>query len=155
MASVMEPENLMTHPGHLARRLQQLTYLLWNDMVSAEITPPQFVVLNGILAEPGIDQRRLGERVSLDRSTLADVVARLNRRGLIERVRDSADARRNVLRLTPAGATALDAVTRAVTHMNQVLLAPLDDDEQATLMSLLARVIASGERLKSPAAVLA
>jgi MarR family transcriptional regulator, temperature-dependent positive regulator of motility len=146
----MQPENLMKHPGHLARRLQQLTYLLWNDMVSAEVTPPQFVVLNGILAEPGIDQRRLGARVSLDRSTLADVVARLNRRGLLERVRDTDDARRNVLRLTTAGRAVLEEIAVAANRMNQVLLAPLNQDEQATLMGLLERVIASGERLKNP-----
>lgn len=70
----MAAVDLTTHPGHLARRLQQAHYLLWNTMVSEEITSPQFAVLNALVAEPGLDQRTVGERVGLDRSTIAEVV---------------------------------------------------------------------------------
>ena len=69
----MAAVDLTTHPGHLARRLQQAHYLLWNTMVSEEITSPQFAVLNALVAEPGLDQRTVGERVGLDRSTIAEV----------------------------------------------------------------------------------
>ena len=48
----MAAVDLTTHPGHLARRLQQAHYLLWNTMVSEEITSPQFAVLNALVAEP-------------------------------------------------------------------------------------------------------
>lgn len=77
----MAAVDLTTHPGHLARRLQQAHYLLWNTMVSEEITSPQFAVLNALVAEPGVDQRTAGERVGLDRSTIAEVISRLGRRG--------------------------------------------------------------------------
>lgn len=70
----MAAVDLTTHPGHLARRLQQAHYLLWNTMVSEEITSPQFAVLNALVAEPGLDQRTVGERVGLDRSTIAEVI---------------------------------------------------------------------------------
>lgn len=70
----MAAVDLSTHPGHLARRLQQAHYLLWNTMVSEEITSPQFAVLNALVAEPGLDQRTVGERVGLDRSTIAEVI---------------------------------------------------------------------------------
>ncbi len=56
----MAAVDLTTHPGHLARRLQQAHYLLWNTMVSEEITSPQFAVLNALVAEPGLDQRTAG-----------------------------------------------------------------------------------------------
>jgi DNA-binding MarR family transcriptional regulator len=72
----MAAVDLTTHPGHLARRLQQAHYLLWNTMVSEEITSPQFAVLNTLVAEPGLDQRTVGERVGLDRSTIAEVISR-------------------------------------------------------------------------------
>lgn len=71
----MAAVDLTTHPGHLARRLQQAHYLLWNTMVSEEITSPQFAVLNALVAEPGLDQRTVGERVGLDRSTIAEVIS--------------------------------------------------------------------------------
>lgn len=145
----MEALDLLTHPGHLARRLQQVAFLMWTTMVSEEITPPQFAVLNGIVREPGIDQKRLGEQVSLDRSTVADVVARLTRRGMIERVRDPKDGRRNVLKLTAEGEAVFGELASRSEEMNTLLFAPLDDQERDTLMALMTRLVRSGERLKN------
>jgi DNA-binding MarR family transcriptional regulator len=132
---------MSTHPGHLARRLQQVTYQLWNATVSSETTPPQFIVLNSLRADPDIDQRTLGERACLDRSTVADVVARLVQRGLIRRVRDPCDGRRNVLRLTQRGESTHGYVAERAERMNQTLLSPLSGDEQAALMSMLTRLV--------------
>jgi DNA-binding MarR family transcriptional regulator len=133
--------DLSANPGHLARRLQQVIHQLWTASVSTETTPPQFVVLNSLRASPDIDQRTLGERACLDRSTVADVVARLVQRGLIRRVRDPHDGRRNVLRLTVRGEnTHAEVATRAET-MNEQLLAPLSGDEQVALVTLLNRVV--------------
>src|SRR5438477_192430 len=87
-------EDLRLHPGHLIRRAQQVHYWLWNAQVSGEVTSPQFAVLYALRAEKNIDQKTLGERVSLDRSTTAEVVARLKSRGLIQRFRDPRDGRR-------------------------------------------------------------
>jgi DNA-binding MarR family transcriptional regulator len=140
---------LMAHPGHLARRLQQASYLLWTTIVSEEVTAPQFAVLTVLASRPDIDQRTLGELASLDRSTVTDVVGRLERRGLVERVRDASDRRRNLLRLTPEGkATCEQVAARAVT-MNRVLLSPLALEEQEVLMGLLRRLVEAGERLRA------
>ena len=133
--------DLSKHPGQLARRLQQVTYQLWTATVSTETTPPQFVVLNSLLAAPDIDQRTLGERASLDRSTVADVVARLVQRGLVRRVRDPRDGRRNVLRLTHRGENTHATVAARVEQMNELLLSPLSPEEQDTLIQLLTRVV--------------
>src|SRR5687768_3905796 len=127
----MAAVDLTTHPGHLARRLQQAHHLLWNTMVSEEITSPQFAVLNALVAEPGLDQRTVGERVGLDRSTIAEVIGRLIRRGLLDKVRDPQDGRRFLLRLTDDGVRTHRRLTVRTARMNQVFLAPLDADEQA------------------------
>lgn len=133
--------DLSANPGHLARRLQQVIHQLWTASVSTETTPPQFVVLNSLRAAPDIDQRTLGERACLDRSTVADVVARLVQRGLIRRVRDPHDGRRNVLRLTTRGENTHTEVSNRAQIMNEQLLAPLSGDEQLTLVTLLNRVV--------------
>src|SRR2546429_6792184 len=93
-------EDLRLHPGHLIRRAQQVHYWLWNAEVSAEVTSPQFAVLYALRAEKNIDQKILSERASLDRSTTAEVVARIKTLGLIQRLPDPRDARRNLVRLT-------------------------------------------------------
>lgn len=140
--------DLSTHPGHLARRLQQAHSLLWGAMVSEETTSPQFAVLNALEEKPGVDQRTLSEHVHLDRSTIADLVARLAGRGLIERVRDPADGRRNVLKLTGEGRQVHKKLAGRTTRMNRVFLAPLDPAEQQTLLQLLARVAGAAEELR-------
>ncbi|PSM39735.1 MarR family transcriptional regulator [Streptomyces dioscori] len=148
----MAAVDLSTHPGHLARRLQQAHYLLWNTMVSEEITSPQFAVLNALVAEPGLDQRTVGERVGLDRSTIAEVISRLGRRGLLDKVRDPQDGRRSLLRLTDDGGRVHRKLTVRTARMNQVFLAPLSGDEQALFFSLIQRVSDAAEGLRNPVA---
>ncbi|MBZ4019097.1 MarR family winged helix-turn-helix transcriptional regulator [Streptomyces purpurogeneiscleroticus] len=144
----MAAVDLNTHPGHLARRLQQAHSLLWGAMVSEEITSPQFAVLNALVEKPDIDQRTLSEHVHLDRSTIADVVARLVRRDLVERVRDPHDGRRNVLKLSDEGARLHRKLVTRTTRMNRVFLAPLDEGEQETLLRLIGRVADAAEELR-------
>lgn len=144
------PIDLGTHPGHLFRRVQQVHTMLWGAAVSEEITPPQFAVLNGLAEEPERDQRTLAERVALDRSTAADVVARLVRRGLVERTKDSADGRRNLLRLTESGQAAHENLVRRTERMIEILLTPLHGDEREQLLALLSRVAEAGERIRDP-----
>ncbi|WP_330460821.1 MarR family transcriptional regulator [Streptomyces sp. NBC_00820] len=146
----MAAVDLATHPGHLARRLQQAHHLLWNTMVSEEITSPQFAVLNAVAAEPGLDQGTVGERVGLDRSTVAEVVSRLGRRGLLNKVRDRHDGRRFLLRLTDDGLRVHRKLTVRTARMNQVLLAPLSADEQTVFLDLVRRVADAAETLRRP-----
>ncbi|MET9517738.1 MarR family winged helix-turn-helix transcriptional regulator [Streptomyces sp. NPDC002994] len=145
----MAAVDLSTHPGHLARRLQQAHTLLWTTMVSEETTSPQFAVLNALVEKPDIDQRTLSEHVHLDRSTIADLVARLGRRGLLERVRDPHDGRRNVLKLTDEGAAVHRKLVTRTARMNRVFLAPLDEGEQETLLRLIGRVADAAEELRA------
>ncbi|MEU5952693.1 MarR family transcriptional regulator [Streptomyces sp. NPDC047525] len=151
----MAAVDLTTHPGHLARRLQQAHYLLWNTMVSEEITSPQFAVLNALVAEPGLDQRTVGERVGLDRSTIAEVISRLMRRELLDKVRDPQDGRRYLLHLTDEGKRTHRKLTVRTARMNQVFLGPLSEEEQTLFFDLIQRVSDAAENLRNPAEHLA
>jgi MarR family transcriptional regulator, temperature-dependent positive regulator of motility len=144
------PENLMTHPGHLLRRALQVMNLLWSEEVSHTITSPQFAALNALQREPNIDQRTLGRRISLDRSTMAEVVARLSSRGLIRSERDSRDGRRKTIELTPRGLTALQQLIPRTHAMTGRLVTALDAGEQAELLRLLTAVVGANERKALP-----
>jgi DNA-binding MarR family transcriptional regulator len=139
------PEDLMQHPGHLMRRALQVLNVLWSKEVSHTITSPQFAALNALHREPNIDQRTLGERISLDRSTMAEVVARLTARGLIRGERHSSDGRRKTIRLTPKGYMALQQLIPATHTMTRRLVRALDAKEQAELLRLLGVVVGSNE----------
>ncbi|MFE2021610.1 MarR family winged helix-turn-helix transcriptional regulator [Streptomyces sp. NPDC059499] len=146
----MSAVDLSSHPGHLARRLQQAHHLLWNTIVSEETTSPQFAVLNALTAEPGLDQRTVGERVGLDRSTVAEVITRLLRRELLDKVRDPHDGRRFLLRLTDDGVRTHRRLAVRTARMNQVFLGPLSADEQQVLFDLMRRVSDAAESLRAP-----
>lgn len=145
-------EDLMFHPGHLLRRALQAMNVLWDHEVSHVITSPQFAALNALYGEPAIDQRTLGERISLDRSTMAEVVARLSARGLISTARDSRDGRRKTIRLTQKGVTTLQQLIPRTHLMTRRLVGALDAKEQEELLRLLTTVVSSNERrrAKSP-----
>jgi DNA-binding MarR family transcriptional regulator len=140
------PEDLMQHPGHLLRRAVQVMNLLWDAEVSHTITSPQFAALNALYAEPDLDQRTLGQRISLDRSTMAEVVSRLSTRGLIRTARDSRDGRRKTITLTTRGLHAVQHLIPRTHAMTDRLVGPLDARQRAELLQLLTAVVRANER---------
>jgi MarR family transcriptional regulator, temperature-dependent positive regulator of motility len=143
------PEDLMRHPGHLLRRALQVMNLLWGEEVSHTITSPQFAALNALYREPCLDQRTLGRRISLDRSTMAEVVSRLSARGLIRSERDASDGRRKTITLTPKGASTLQHLIPRTHVMTSRLVRELDAVQQEDLLRLLKKVVSSNERTKT------
>jgi DNA-binding MarR family transcriptional regulator len=111
--------------GHLLRRSHQVHSLLWAQEFGAELTSPQYAVLTALAGRPGIDQAQLGDLVALDKSSAADVVARLARRLWVSRERDPRDARRNVLALTPAAAIALRHLAPTSARVQELILDPV------------------------------
>lgn len=86
-------------------------------------------------------QATLGRRAGLDRS---DVVAALNElagRGLAERTRDPDDHRRNIVTMTPAGATHFERLDGLAADVQDELLAPLSPRERDLLARPLTRVL--------------
>ncbi len=140
------PEDLMRHPGHLLRRAVQAMNLLWDAEVSHTITSPQFAALNALYAEPNLDQRSLGQRVSLDRSTMAEVVSRLSTRGLIRTERDPRDGRRKTIMLTTRGLHTVQHLIPRTHAMTDRLVGPLDARQRDELLRLLTAVVKANER---------
>ena len=136
----------MQHPGHLLRRALQAMNLLWDEEVSHTITSPQFAALNALYAEPNLDQRTLGRRVSLDRSTTAEMVSRLSGRGLIRTERDTRDGRRKTITLTSRGLHAVQQLIPRTHAMTARLVGPLDGEQREELLRLLTEVVRANER---------
>lgn len=71
------------------------------------LTPRQFAVLQAVEENDGISQTALSLRTGIDRSTLAELVARLIAQGSLQRRRTRDDGRTNALRITTTGRRAL------------------------------------------------
>jgi Transcriptional regulators len=141
--TVMTALDPAKYTGFLIRRAQQAHAALWLREASSEITSVQFGALNLLQLHPGIDQRTLGEHLQLDRSTIADVARRLEQRGYIERDRDPADRRRNILRLTPNGVAVVATMQPRVNRVNQILVSALSQADRTELHRLLNALLTS------------
>ena len=82
-------------------------------------------------------QAALSERTGVHRSDLVAVLGTLSEAGYVARAPDSADRRRNVVTLTPAGLSQLRALDQVVDDAQDELLAPLSPAERAELVRLL------------------
>ena len=67
------------------------------------LTYPQYLVMLVLWEGDGITVTQLGERLSLDSGTLTPLLKRLEAAGMLQRLRDVADERRVLLRLSAAG----------------------------------------------------
>jgi DNA-binding MarR family transcriptional regulator len=136
--------SLMAAPGHLLRRAQQVAIeLYFAEVGRRRLTPRQFALLLTVAQRPGISQIDLVARTGIDRSTVADTVRRLARRGLLRRRRTRRDARANALHVTAAGARLLAEVAPAVTRAQARILAPIAAGERRTLVRLLRQLVAA------------
>jgi|1186.fasta_scaffold205461_3 DNA-binding MarR family transcriptional regulator len=101
----------------------------------------EFSVLAALAEDGPASQAELGRRVWMDRSDLHGVLNGLEHDGLVARVRDKQDRRRNVVRLSPAGAQRLRELEARAAAAQDALLAPLSEDEQRELRRLLTRLV--------------
>jgi MarR family transcriptional regulator, temperature-dependent positive regulator of motility len=127
--------------GSLVRRAQQRHLAVWQSEVSTEITSVQYAALEILHRTPGVNQRQLGDELDVDRSTIADLVARMVRNELIERSDDPVDKRSYVLFLTPSGKKQLASLRPRVEEVERVLTAKLTASETRELRRLLAALL--------------
>ncbi|WP_109484140.1 MarR family transcriptional regulator [Paraburkholderia sp. C35] len=131
------PEALSKFTGSLVRRAQQRHVAVWLSEVSADITSVQYAALEILHRTPGVNQRQLGDELDVDRSTIADLVARMVRNGLIERSDDPVDKRSYVLFLTADGKQQLATLRPRVEEVERILTARLSKRESQELRRLL------------------
>ena len=72
-----------TAPGYLFRRMQQIAVAIFVEECKAfDLTPVQYAALVAIHTHPGIDATRLSAVIAFDRSTLGNVIERLEAKAL-------------------------------------------------------------------------
>lgn len=140
-STLLDHIDLHSTPGHLLRRAQQRAVdLYWQSAGDDGLRPPQFAVLLTVYQNPGLNQTGLVQRTGIDRSTIADMIARLAKRGLLERRRVEADQRANTLWITTAGIDALESVAERVQAAQDVIMAPLPAAERPVFLEQLKRL---------------
>ena len=131
-----------TAPGYLFRRMQQIAVSIFVEECKAfDLTPVQYAALIAIHTHPGIDATRLSAVIAFDRSTLGNVIERLQAKELIERNPSPGDKRVKLLTLSKSGAAVLRAIMPLVDRAQQRMLQPLKAADRKTLMALLTQLV--------------
>lgn len=103
-----------------------------------------FTVLTSLSEQGPTSQAELGRRLSIDRSDLHALLGELERDGIVTRVRDELDRRRNVVMLTRAGRSVLAQLDMRIDAAQDALLEPLSAGERRELSRLLQKLLGTG-----------
>lgn len=141
-------------PSQLLHRAQQLALDVYaQEFGPGAITQRQYALLAAVADFEGANQSDLVRVTGIDRSTLADMAARMIGKGLLARERSTADARANAVRLTPAGRRVLEDAGPRMARADQRLLKLLGDaSKRSSLVSLLRELLKAGAAEDAPPA---
>jgi DNA-binding MarR family transcriptional regulator len=137
---------LMGSALHLLHRAgQRADELFSTTMGENELTPRQFAVLKAVARMENPSQTLLVQETGIDRSTIADIVRRLIKKGLLQRRRTTQDARMYAVKLTAAGRGLLEAAEPAARHTEEKLLGVLPATQRTAMIHALSTIVANLE----------
>ncbi len=149
----MSTFNLNSSPSHLLHRAQQIAA---NHsaaaLKTAGLTLRQFSVLAALSGNDGVSQSDIVNATGIDRSTLADMVARMETAGLIKRADSKTDARAKSVSMTAKGRKAYDKALPAVAKADAALFAAMPKTKQDALITGLTGLVAGAESAAAPVA---
>ena len=140
--------SVWNRPGFLVRRLHQIHVAIFlQEMAEDNITPIQYGLLSVLADQPGLDQLSLAEEIGIDRANVADVLTRLESRGLVVRTVSAEDNRRKFCVPTAQGIAFVKKYFANMQRAQDNLLRPLKPAERVEFMRLLRCIVEAGNDL--------
>lgn len=129
-------------PSYLARRLLHAFADHYEPLFAPfDITYPQWTILMLLYGEMARTSADMARQMSHDAGAMTRLVDQLEKRGLLNRVRDTADRRAVNLVLTAEGRALADSLKGRVVDFLNVALADFSKDDLATWLKLTMRMI--------------
>lgn len=137
-------------PLHLLHRAGQgAAEVFQKEFDSGDLTARQFAVLLTVSQHQGLSQTHLVDRTGIDRSTLADIVRRMMKKGLLQRRRTRNDARAYSVKLTENGAKLLKAADPQTRRVDEKILAALPAMQRERFMQDLNAIVQGLSRMQA------
>jgi MarR family transcriptional regulator, temperature-dependent positive regulator of motility len=148
MSGSKDAKTLSRSFSHLLKRAVQYSVHCYNEEAGKSgLTHRQFTVLAAVDAHDGKSQTELVKLTGIDRSTLADMVARLMAQGLVQRRRTKEDARTNAVRLTPQGKKLLKTAQTGAEDVDKNLLAMFATGDRKVVIDCLGEMANAMDKL--------
>jgi len=131
-------------PLHLFHRaVQVVTEIYQAEMSSYDLTARQYAVLVALAHSEGMSQSKLVDATGIDRSTMADIVRRMLKKGIIQRKRDKDDARAYEVTITEEGQRLFEAVRPIIQRIEEKLLSALNDKKVDEFLAQLGSIVSN------------
>ncbi|WP_212376749.1 MarR family winged helix-turn-helix transcriptional regulator [Acetobacter persici] len=132
----------LRHPGHYFSRIARgLTRIGDVRLRHLGFATAQLPVLTALKDGAALSQKELAKRAKVEQPTMAQMLSRMERDGLVHRVPDPEDKRSSLISLTDAALEKLPAGRAILRQGNSEMTKGLTEDEIETLVSLLRRVL--------------
>lgn len=138
--------DLFRTPGHLINRLSKLS-LRWADerFQRLGLAAAQMPVLYALKDGASSTQTELARMAHIEQPTMAQLLVRMERDGLIRRAANPDDKRSSLVSLTPRALKQLPAAREVLREGNKLALEGFTEREVETLIRLLQRVLKNVE----------
>lgn len=158
MSALVANLPIWSHPGFLLRRLHQIHSAMFESRQGEEsLTEVQFALLSILAQSEDLDQTALAGASGLDRSNVADVIKRLEMRGLVRRAPGLADKRLVLVQITEPGRRLVRLAEQQLRRVDNQMLNQLSPADRQLFIDLMMRVLESNNqhgrtRLRAPSA---
>jgi DNA-binding MarR family transcriptional regulator len=145
-------DELWNRPGYLVRRLHQIHVGLFAEECGSEdVTPVQSAILTVLQSGEEMDQLTLSTSVGIDRTSGADVIRRLERRGFVTRQSSKFDRRAKLVKITDEGRAFIRRVRPWMARAQERFVAPLTDEEREEFYRLINKLVdANNDASRAP-----
>lgn len=125
---------------HLLRQLFQQHTSRWQHAMP-DLTKPQYAVMRAIAEHPGIEQVALTDVAVSTKATLAEMLNRMEKRGLVHREPDPHDKRRRFVFLTAEGNALLKNCLPVGSEVDESFLGRLSTQERKQFSELVRKMM--------------
>ena len=138
------PDNLKNNLGFLLNKAARIM----REEVAEGLKPLSlsfldYVILRMIENQASETQQELAQRNGIDRTSMVDIVDKLEERELLERHKDEKDRRKHQLVITAKGRKTLNHAKRITEKVQKRLLEPLSENELNITKEALSKLIKS------------
>lgn len=143
---------LLGRPGFLIRRLQQIHYGLFLDETrNYNITPVQYSLMTTLGTHGEMDQNTLAREIGLERTSVAEVIPRLEARELLLRRQSTEDRRVKLVKLSRKGLYLLKKMDASVQRAHDRTIEGIPEDQRPLfLLQMIKLVEANNDRGVAP-----
>src|SRR6185295_5798862 len=150
MTGNKDVKQLSRSPYHLLKRAAQYAaHIYQGEVGKSGLTQRQYTVLLSVDQNEGLSQTSLVKMTGIDRSTLADLVARLLAQGYLQRRRTKDDGRTNSVRITAAGKRMLKMSQPGADEVDKIVLAAIPPTNRKSFTETLAILSDEMDKIES------